>query len=60
MAEGMTRDEQELETIYVCPDDSAFVTPDGIGRHWFDDEDHAVDETGYTTVVYLDESPEDY
>lgn len=60
MAQGMTRDEQETDVIYVCPVGSAFITTDGVGRFWFDSEEEAQEEFGDVPVVYLDVAPEDY
>lgn len=60
MAEGMTRDQQETDVFYVCPNDQVFVTTDGIGRFWYDTLELAVEEFGTLPVVSLDDMPEDY
>lgn len=31
----ISRETQRADVIYVCPDGSAFVTPDGEGRYWY-------------------------
>lgn len=58
--EGMTRAEQVAETIYALPDGSAFYTPDGEGRIWYDDVDQALEQAGDYPVVDLDRRPEDF
>jgi len=46
-ADFVDRSTQEPDVIYVRNEgDAAFVTPDGIGRYWFDSEDEAVEEYG--------------
>ena len=41
------RSTQEPDVIYVHNDSGiAFVTPDGIGRYWFDSEEEAIEEYG--------------
>lgn len=45
---------QRDDVIYLMPDGSAFFTPDGEGRLWYDTEDEAVDESGLDTVVDIE------
>ena len=46
-ADFVDRSTQEPDVIYVHNESGvAFVTPDGIGRHWADSEDEAVEEYG--------------
>lgn len=58
MAE-ITRDNQVPDVIYVLPDGTAFVTPDGLGRYWYDTEDEAVADYLYTTDIEYIESVDD-
>lgn len=55
----VTRDTQRLDVIYSCPNGSAFFTPDGEGRIWFDSTTEACDETGIDTIHILLTEPED-
>lgn len=48
---GLTRAQQRLDTIYVCPDGSTFVTPDGEGRFWYDRTSPA--DYGYADEIDL-------
>uniref|UniRef100_A0AAU7GZQ5 Uncharacterized protein n=1 Tax=Streptomyces phage Kamino TaxID=3158857 RepID=A0AAU7GZQ5_9CAUD len=52
----ITRENQEVDVIYVLPDGTAFVTPDGAGRYWYDSEEEAVEDYLYTErVEYIDQ-----
>lgn len=42
----VTRENQEPDVLYVLPDGSCFVSPDGIGRYYFDAEHEAFEEYG--------------
>jgi len=45
------RDNQEPDVLYVLPDGTCFVTPDGMGRYWYDDEEQAESEDeGYAFI----------
>ena len=60
---GLRRDQQETEVIYVLPDGSAFTTPDGEGRYWFDSKEAATEEMlggDEFRVHHLSEAPEDF
>lgn len=48
------RDNQEADVLYVLPDGTAFVTPDGVGRYWYDDEDEAALDYDVERTVYVD------
>lgn len=37
---------QRTDTVYVTPDGSAFFTPDGEGRIWYDSEEEAMGPEG--------------
>lgn len=52
----MAKRNYQTDTIYVYKGVGApvFVTPDGIGRVFYDSEAAAEDATGATTVVWLD------
>lgn len=41
---------QRNDTIYVTPDGSAFFTPDGEGRIWYDSAEEAKADTGLMRV----------
>lgn len=44
--EPVTRDSQEPEVFYVAPDGCTFVSPDGIGRFFYDSLAEAIEEHG--------------
>ncbi len=48
------RDWQRTDTIYVTPDGSAFFTPDGEGRIWYDSKEEAMEDTGLTRFHHFD------
>ena len=57
----ITRDQQEVEVVYVDPSGCAFWTPDGEGRYWFDSLGEALDahpDGLLAQVVHLDAAPE--
>lgn len=49
----MAKRDYQTDTIYVYSDDTVFVTPDGIGRVFYDTEEEAEEETGIDNTVYL-------
>jgi hypothetical protein len=56
----VTRQTQEPDTFYVCPDGAVFLTPDGEGRYWYDSLREAQEDLGdIWPVVHLSETPED-
>lgn len=57
---GMTRDEQKPEYLYIEPDGSAFFTPDGEGRIYYDSDEDALEEHEPAGIVMLDEPAEDF
>ena len=55
----VTRETQEPDVIYVVEDSWAFVTPDGIGRFFYDSLEEAQEAHGEETpVVYAEEADE--
>lgn len=57
---ALTRSNQRIDIIYVCPDETAFFSPDGEGRYWFSSVAEALTEMGDYPIIVLDEEPEDY
>lgn len=58
---ALTRNAQQLDTIYRTPRGLYFFTPDGEGRIWFDSLKEAREDTGIDSrVVVLKSEPEDY
>lgn len=55
----ITRDNQEPDVLYVLPDGSAFVTPDGEGRYWYDSEEEAEEDYGFIERTEYIDSVED-
>jgi hypothetical protein len=53
MAE-ITRDNQVPDVLYVLPDGACFVTPDGVGRYWYDDEDEAALDYDIERTEYIE------
>ena len=49
----MAKRDYRTDTIYVYSDGTVFVTPDGIGRVFYDGDIEAQDDTGLDKVVYL-------
>lgn len=60
MAQGLTREEQVADTLYIQPDGQAFYTPDGEGRIWYDSDEDALDDVEPAHTVILDEDAEDF
>jgi hypothetical protein len=56
---GMTRKQQSTGVIYIQPDGTAFASPDGIGRVFFENSVEAREETGLNRVIQLVEYPAD-
>lgn len=49
------RTTQTPDIIYVHDETGqAFVTPDGVGRYWYDSEDEAIEEMGELPVEYVE------
>lgn len=49
--------EPDTDTIYVQPDGSACISPDGVGLIWYDTERHAFEDVGRDPdykVIHLD------
>jgi len=46
--------EMELDTVYVYSDDTVCVSPDGIGRYFYDTIEEAQEDTGAEKIIYLD------
>jgi hypothetical protein len=58
---ALKRSEQEVEVIYVAPDGSAFWSPDGEGRFYFESLKEAKENAVFDMPVKkLKEFPEDY
>ena len=58
--ERMEREQQKTDVIYVTPSGGVFVSPDGIGRIWYDSEEEAAEQHGdHLETVYLDVEPWD-
>ena len=58
---GMTRAQQEVDVIYVLPDETtAFFTPDGEGRIYYDTVAEAIADTGLDEIIHLSKDPEDW
>ena len=50
----VTRRNWSTTAIYVNPDGTAFVTPDGVGAYFYDTVDEAMTEyLGWNRVAYL-------
>ncbi|WJN63006.1 hypothetical protein [Streptomyces phage phiScoe25] len=47
----ITRETQEVDVLYVLPDGTAFVTPDGAGRYWYDTEEEGVEDYAFIERV---------
>lgn len=56
---GMTRKQQAANVIYIQPDMTAFVSPDGTGRVYFENAVEAREETGLNRTVHLADYPAD-
>lgn len=61
--EYVDRTTQETDTLYVMPDETVWMTPDGEGRiYLFEDAEQTIpcteltarDETGITRIVYVE------
>lgn len=50
----MAKRDYKTDVIYVYNDGTVFVTPDGIGRVFYEDIEDATDDTLIDTIVYLD------
>lgn len=50
----ITRDNQESDVLYVLPDGTCFVTPDGEGRIYYDTEDEALADRDVDRTVHVD------
>lgn len=50
------RDWQLEDTVYELPDGTAFYTPDGEGRIYYDSLDDAYEDTGHDVSICLDEN----
>jgi hypothetical protein len=50
---GITRKQQGMNRIYIQPDGTCFVSPDGEGRVWFDTVKEAREETGIVKTLQL-------
>ena len=58
---ALKRSEQEVEVIYLAPDGSAFWSPDGEGRFYFESLNEARENAFFDMPVKnLKEFPEDY
>ncbi|WJN62692.1 hypothetical protein [Streptomyces phage phiScoe10] len=51
----ITRENQEADVLYVLPDGTAFVTPDGLGRYWYDSEEEGEEDYAFIErTEYID------
>lgn len=54
MARIVTRTSQQTDILYLLPDGTCFVTPDGEGRLWYDSQDEATEDVDFDRIVHVD------